>query len=318
MGAFYCSINVRCDNQQTVNEVLKTLLRPVVACFISPCHNGWVSIFPDECDADGLSKLISQQMTTSVLYVNVHDSDVFCYSYYRNGQEIDSFCSNPDYFNQISLELEQVVLEKNNGHSAVFLELLSRSDDLEKLETALEKMKTIPLCEDDSDRFFCELLGLDGALNAYSYLKNDGFGHEEGFVHISSNDSQPQNSLDEVNKRASYNLIRAFETSPRHGPAVAFNQAAAHQLPSEINRMLDEGIDVNIQDQLGNTALHWATFAPTTKIMKKIIKLLLERGANPNIQNRRGETAIDLAEACGDDAIVQCFREHCSQRTKAT
>lgn len=347
MGAFYCSINVRCENQQAVSEIWKALWRPEVACFISPCQNGWVSIFPDQCDADAGSVAISQRMNTSVLCLHVHDSDVFDYSYYKNGLEIDSFCSNPDYFNDGSDDAE-MMRKMLASQPELLAELLTRPEDLEKLQSILDRMKTIPLCEDNFEDLFCELLGLDDALNAYSYMKQDGFDEEEGFIHFAPKKERRESWVKTVNKMNMLNLTRKFESDPSHGPAAAFVLAAWENLPEEITRMLDGGVDINIQDRNGSTALHLSVNSPTTKMMK----FLLQHGANPSIQDNRGEitlhhlfnggmaekkaleraktllnagadltiknnegrTPIDLAAERGYDSIVQCFKDHLSQK----
>lgn len=58
--------------------------------------------------------------------------------------------------------------------------------------------------------------------------------------------------------------------------------------PGLLKRSLDAGLDPNAQDSFGNTALHFAAFAPSVEPTR----LLLATGAKVNVQNKRGETPL--------------------------
>lgn len=55
--------------------------------------------------------------------------------------------------------------------------------------------------------------------------------------------------------------------------------------------LINKGVDINKQDNLGNTALHYAVF--TYNYQK--IRMLLSAGANPNIKNKQGDSVINVA-----------------------
>ena len=65
--------------------------------------------------------------------------------------------------------------------------------------------------------------------------------------------------------------------------------------------LLAEGIDPNIQDNNGNTALILASYHGYIEI----VRLLLTANANPNIQNNIGNTALILASMQGHTEIVR-------------
>jgi ankyrin repeat protein len=67
--------------------------------------------------------------------------------------------------------------------------------------------------------------------------------------------------------------------------------------------LMDYGADINLQDNDGNTALHWAVSSFRKSLEKKhlnlqlkLVKELVKYGADVNIQNHRGETASDLVQ----------------------
>merc|ERR1711998_469802 len=55
-----------------------------------------------------------------------------------------------------------------------------------------------------------------------------------------------------------------------------------------VDAMLDEGVDVNVQDENGNSPLHVAA----QQGLKRIAKLLLRRGAKINAVNLAGNTVL--------------------------
>jgi hypothetical protein len=71
----------------------------------------------------------------------------------------------------------------------------------------------------------------------------------------------------------------------------AFLKAAENNQISIVKSYLDQGYDVNLIDEKGNTALHVAARNGNTEL----VKLLLRRGVNINQLNYKGEEPIDLA-----------------------
>ena len=72
--------------------------------------------------------------------------------------------------------------------------------------------------------------------------------------------------------------------------AVYYNQEA------EVVKLLDSGIDINLQNEEGWTALHVAA----EQGMLRMVNYLLARGADPNIKTRTGRTAYDVSEGYGE------------------
>jgi ankyrin repeat protein len=113
-----------------------------------------------------------------------------------------------------------------------------------------------------------------------------------------------------------------------------------------VQKLLDKGVELNCKDNLGMTALSWASGYGHVQIVKLLIdkgahidiesylgvtalfwaccnrsvecaRLLLERGADMSIKNVNGDTAKDFAIRCGYEDIVQLLDEVCMFQTQA-
>jgi ankyrin repeat protein len=59
---------------------------------------------------------------------------------------------------------------------------------------------------------------------------------------------------------------------------------------NEVKRQIKKGVDLDIMDNDGNTALIWASRSNHGEV----VKLLIEAGANLNIRDNWGDTALIL------------------------
>lgn len=57
-----------------------------------------------------------------------------------------------------------------------------------------------------------------------------------------------------------------------------------------LNALIDAGCSVNVQNQLGETALHVAC----VERQERAAAILVENGADINIKNNEGQTPLDL------------------------
>src|SRR5438067_2328174 len=106
MGAFYGSIHFRTDDRAAVQPVLERLARGDdhrrASFYLAPPVNGWVAAYPSGNGQDGrLAEAAAAQFPGVVVYVLVHDSDVFAYAVYRGGELVDEFNSCPDYSGEV-------------------------------------------------------------------------------------------------------------------------------------------------------------------------------------------------------------------------
>lgn len=73
-----------------------------------------------------------------------------------------------------------------------------------------------------------------------------------------------------------------------------------------VEQLIDNGADINIQDETGQTAL----IAASDQGYFGIVELLLNRGANPNIKDKDGDSALDIARFKDHEEIVKLFVAH--------
>jgi len=80
-----------------------------------------------------------------------------------------------------------------------------------------------------------------------------------------------------------------------------------------VQRLLDSGADINIQEETGQTAL----IAASDQGYLGIVELLLKRGANPNIRDKDGDSALDIAHLKNHDEIVKLLLAHGAEARSA-
>ncbi|MCD4654474.1 ankyrin repeat domain-containing protein [bacterium] len=94
------------------------------------------------------------------------------------------------------------------------------------------------------------------------------------------------------------------ETQPKKSsepdPDSIFSAAAKGQLAS-IMRYLDEGKNVDSQDEAGDSLLSWAALRGRAGV----VKYLLEHNANPNLANKKKLTPLHKACLFGDENVIQ-------------
>lgn len=72
-----------------------------------------------------------------------------------------------------------------------------------------------------------------------------------------------------------------------------------------VELLLDHGADMDLRDNLGYTALHWAAYYNHSAVAEALVK----RGASLNIQDRKGSTPLILAAYYGHLGTVKALVE---------
>ncbi|GHT41272.1 hypothetical protein FACS189443_2810 [Planctomycetales bacterium] len=70
------------------------------------------TVFAETAYGYALSVILSEKFQTDVINIDIHDDDVFCYWYFCNGEEIDSFNSCPDYFGEAEMTMPDIDNDK--------------------------------------------------------------------------------------------------------------------------------------------------------------------------------------------------------------
>jgi hypothetical protein len=101
MGSFYTNFSVKSVNAPAIQAALKKAKR---SALITPAKRGWVVVYDEESESqdtgtiEQVAALLSKDQNCPVLAVLNHDDDILCYWLYQNGQQLDHYDSNPDYF----------------------------------------------------------------------------------------------------------------------------------------------------------------------------------------------------------------------------
>jgi ankyrin repeat protein len=80
-----------------------------------------------------------------------------------------------------------------------------------------------------------------------------------------------------------------------------------------IRLLVSKGIDINSQDDNGNTALHY----PLNNVLRDkmylpystgIVKILIEEGADPQIKNKEGKSPMDIAVESEENELINLLK----------
>lgn len=76
--------------------------------------------------------------------------------------------------------------------------------------------------------------------------------------------------------------------------------------PLLLKPVLNSGIDINAQDDKGNTILmHWIS---RNQLNTEIFKLLMQAGAKVDLRNNEGKTALQLAKEKNNDELIKLLK----------
>jgi len=143
MGEFYGSIHVRTESYDSTKRLLEGIAKKQGHKFyLSPPIDGWISFFPAKYGQIPLGLEIAKNTRSDVLQLLVHDDDIFCYWYYRDGRVVDEYNSRPGYFGE---EVTEDDMGRLKGRAEVFSGLLG---DPQKIEEIREILKPVAISDD--------------------------------------------------------------------------------------------------------------------------------------------------------------------------
>ncbi|MEH1944801.1 MAG: hypothetical protein V7L01_31930 [Nostoc sp.] len=147
MGTSYGSIHIRSTDTEEIVEIVKRLAAQEKLKFlISPCINGWISVYSsEEGQNPTVIKAIAQQFSGHLINLILYHDDFFYYEYYRSHQLINAYSSDPEYFGPISREEKS----RLTGKPEVFADLLA---ELPNNQTTIEEIAELLTVASEEER----------------------------------------------------------------------------------------------------------------------------------------------------------------------
>src|ERR1035438_8858172 len=186
MGEFFYAIYTPGTDAQMLPRQLADAARELNCCFlVAPEIQGWTAIYSSRGQDGKVAKALHKLLKTEVLYTLVHDGDIFCYDYFRDGKLVDEYNSRPDYFARVSAKKRRSLA----GKPELLLPLLRDPSDVGELESILRsEPKDDPFHASSQLMQFGDLLGLPNCATSYDYLMGDeedeAIERRAEFVHI--------------------------------------------------------------------------------------------------------------------------------------
>jgi hypothetical protein len=187
VGAFYNSLQVRSENREAVKTALEGVaLECGMKFLLGPVLDGWIAAYPDDSRGDEHSAaMLARSLDTLVLSLKVHDSDIFFYNLFRQGELLNEYSSKPDYFQKVSAAEH----ERLQARPELFRELVHSSEQFAELIQLLDRGDSAPkfILEEERLERFAALLGIRNSLTSYEYLthgEHDGIKGWKQFIHV--------------------------------------------------------------------------------------------------------------------------------------
>lgn len=70
--------------------------------------------------------------------------------------------------------------------------------------------------------------------------------------------------------------------------------------------LIARGIDVNLQDKLGRTTLHYAVSSECVGL----VKVLLRNKASVEVKDKQGQTVLDRAKLSSNSQVLRSVHKH--------
>jgi hypothetical protein len=334
MGLFCANFHFRTSDDGALSEALSR--RGITRYRVVPAKSGWTSLYEErasEQDEKRIRELgsgLSEDLHVAAIAFLVHDSDIACYWLFDNGQLLDEYNSDPDYFGD-----SDGPKRPSGGRPDVLLRYCRPGVQRGELAAVLaeETAQATTFAEHLIQRL-AKALGIDRnrAIADYRDAANDaGPGGRDGPDDTDDDDdSGPSGSplgaglMERLAKRYGF-VTGGAPADPRVSTLV---QAAASGNTVEIDRLLAEGVAIDAEAPAplpgGNLMAGLAQFFPgglpqvaMTPLLAAVVhkqrlvaERLLDGGADPNRVDPRYGTPVHAATGAGDVELLQLLVDH--------
>lgn len=293
MGAFFTNFQIQSKSKAKVATAAKQLI--VARAYVSKVSQGWVGVYDErtENQQDGeitrIAKGLSEALHTVVFAFLVHDSDIFQYWLFDDGNLKDTFNSDPDYFTETTAEARALVA----GNTKLLFSYCKKGADEAFLEQVLHPSAPEANNPKENPKPF---VFAEQQLSAFAALFNiDGVRATLGFDALAEMESEdPGEIRQEFQRVTGTNYKTVFKQSQSLIEAVHSGNA------QEVERLLSTGTNLTTHNDVGYTPLMIAF----GKGNAGIVRLLLKAGADIRAKSF-GSTIIAHAVGSGSPEIVQ-------------
>jgi hypothetical protein len=283
MGAFFTNCNVRTTDTKKCAKALES--SSGLRALMTDSMNGWVTVYDEESESQDieilrrLAKKLSAELKSAAIGVLVHDSDIFQYLIYENGELVDQFDSKPDYFGPVS----EAQRKEWRGDFGKLIPYAAKGAAISDFKRAAKKECVV---EEERADEFSKLLGIDHsrATTGFKYLQETQ--HSFKLVHAKGY-SEDQALL---------------------GKAVSVGDVA------QVEALLKKGASPNQKDKFGSPLLVEAS----RRGKYEIVCALIAHGADAFAEVQGGGDALWIASAEGHDQVVEHLIERGKGNAKFT
>jgi ankyrin repeat protein len=269
MGASFTNYHVREVDAGACAKALTTLISS--RAFVTDSQNGWTTVYDERSDSQdievlrGLAKGLSSKLKTAVIATMVHDSDIFVYLIYENGELIDQFDSKPDYFGPVS----EAQKREWQGNFAKSLPYAKKKVSIQDFKRIAEKEHVF---EEHRAVEFSQLLGIDAS------RARIGFKYAQETEH-------------------KFTLVYAKGHTKNQALLV---EAVSRGDAPKVRELLEKGTSPHQNDRFGEPLL----VTTGRRGNSEIARHLIAHGADPFAQLPGGGDALWSAAAHGHEEIV--------------
>ncbi len=329
MGLFCVNFHFRDTEEKALTEALDR--RGVTEYRIVQGKGGWTALYEEQASEQDDRRIhelaggLSKDLQVAVISFLVHDSDIACYWLYDNGELLDEYNSDPDYFGETDGP------KRPSGSQPNILARYCREGvkPLDLARILSEKNVRATTFAEHLIEQLAGKLGIDRGLAIADYrhiaegegpFGPDGFDDDGG-----EDDDGPGGAplgpglMERLAKRFGFDTSGA----PADPQATAMVQAAAKGDTAEIDRLLAAGVPLDAEApaplpgkspmaglaQFFPAGLPQMVMTPLLAAIankqRQATERLLDAGANPNRVHQHYGTAVHAAAGAGETELLQ-------------
>lgn len=320
MGLFCVNFHFRTKDDKAVSDAV--CRRGVRHYRVAPANGSWTSLYEERASEQDdqhirdLARGLSDDLHVAVIAFLVHDSDIACYWLYENGQQLDEYNSDPDYFGE-----SDGPPSPSGGRPDVLVRYCRQGVGEEDLTKILSKknVRATTFAEHIIQQL-ARALGINVGLAIADYRDSPGDDEPDGMDDEGPSGSPlPTGMMERLAKRFGFDM----GDTPVDPQAQSLVQAAATGDIEAIDRLLAAGANVEAEapsavstsqmmaglaqlfpaglPQLVMTPLH----AAVVNKQRRAVERLLEGGADPNRVHARYGTSVHAAVGAGNVELLQ-------------